>query len=98
MAKVVKQVPHGLDLSGIPDGVLTPGGIQGLISPEISSGFGNPASDINIGDYGKRVRNNFLTGDDATDRYALDETRARNQSGLGLVGKTFGNLGIYVYF
>jgi hypothetical protein len=92
MAKVVKQVPHGLDLSGIPDGVLTPGSIQGLISPEISSGFGNPASDINIGDYGKRVRNNFLTGDDTADRYALDETRARNQSGLGLVGKAFGNV------
>ena len=92
MAKVVKQVPTNLDPAGLRSGVLTPDGIQGLISPEISSGFGNPASDINIGDYGKRVRNNFLTGNDVADRYSLDETRAQNQSTLGLIGKGFGNV------
>lgn len=93
MAKVVRNKNVPTALRAIPQNqVLTPGDIQSAITPSIQTGMGMPASDIDLSEYGN-VKNKFLTGFDDVDRLSLDETRAKNQSILGLIGKGIGNAG-----
>lgn len=61
------------------------------LTPAITSGLGNPASDIKLDDY-RGVKNKFLTGNPTNDMLSLDETRALNQSTAGLIAKGLGNV------
>jgi hypothetical protein len=91
MAKVKKIVnPQATALEAVPN-VLTPESINDSITPEIQSGFGDLGSSVNLNEYGN-VKNKFLTGNEALDRLSLDETRAKNQSAVGLIGKGLGNV------